>query len=199
MGADRRRLIGAALALALALVALWQIRSCRPTRRPSTAVTSGRGVATPEAPARVSGSGELVPVVALDILRTPRPEPAEAGRDPFRFESRREAPAPVTSAGRQGGRLAGHGSGLTRGGPAGATDLLTPAPPPPIPLKFIGVVRQTDGNVVIAVLSDSSGVYHGREGDIIEGQYRILRITDDLIEMAYVDGRGRQTIRLSGA
>jgi hypothetical protein len=41
-------------------------------------------------------------------------------------------------------------------------------------------------------------VYHGREGDIIEGRYRILKIGIESIEMAEVDGRGRQTIRLSG-
>jgi len=31
------------------------------------------------------------------------------------------------------------------------------------------------------------------------GQYRILRISAESIEMAYLDGRGRQTIRLSGS
>ena len=39
---------------------------------------------------------------------------------------------------------------------------------------------------------------HGKEGDIIDGRYRILKIGTESIEMAYVDGRGRQTIRLTG-
>jgi hypothetical protein len=39
---------------------------------------------------------------------------------------------------------------------------------------------------------------HGREGDIIEGRFRVLRVGVDSIELAYADGRGRQTIRLSG-
>ena len=73
-----------------------------------------------------------------------------------------------------------------------------PPPPsvPPIALKFIGIVEATEHSQTIAVLSDGRGVYHGREGDIIEGRYRILRIGAESIEMAYVDGRGRQTIRL---
>jgi hypothetical protein len=31
------------------------------------------------------------------------------------------------------------------------------------------------------------------------GQYRILRIGAESIEMSYLDGRGRQTIRLTGS
>ena len=51
----------------------------------------------------------------------------------------------------------------------------------------------------IAILTDGRGVFHGREGDIIEGRYRIVRIGVESIEMAHLDGRGRQTIRLSGS
>ena len=39
---------------------------------------------------------------------------------------------------------------------------------------------------------------HGKEGDIIDGRYRILKIGTESIEIAYLDGRGRQTIRLTG-
>jgi len=50
------------------------------------------------------------------------------------------------------------------------------------------------------VLSDGRGgiPMYGKEGDIIDGRYRILKIGVESIEMAYLDGRGRQTIRLSG-
>jgi Tfp pilus assembly protein PilP len=74
-----------------------------------------------------------------------------------------------------------------------------PPPPPPIPLKFIGIVQKQGESTRIAVLSDGRGVYHGREGDVIEGRYRIVRIGNDSVEMVYLDGRGRQVIRLSGA
>ena len=74
-----------------------------------------------------------------------------------------------------------------------------PAPPPPIVLKFIGTVEAPGRSAQkIAVLSDGRNVFHGREGDIIEGRFRILRIGAESIEMAYLDGRGRQTIRLTG-
>jgi hypothetical protein len=51
----------------------------------------------------------------------------------------------------------------------------------------------------VAVLSDGRGnVFNGREGDIIEGRYRLLKIGAESVELAYADGRGRQVIRLSG-
>ena len=70
-------------------------------------------------------------------------------------------------------------------------------PLPPITYKFIGVV-ETPGQQKYGVLSDGRNVFHGREGDIIEGRFRILKIGAESIEMAYLDGRGRQTIRLTG-
>jgi hypothetical protein len=51
----------------------------------------------------------------------------------------------------------------------------------------------------VAILSDGRGnVLTGREGDIIEGRYRLLKIGADSVEMTYTDGRGRQVIRLTG-
>ena len=85
--------------------------------------------------------------------------------------------------------------------PPPVTTTLPPAPtgPPPIAMKFIGLVEAQPPTQRIAVLSDTRGVYEGREGDVIEGRYRIVRIGPESIEMAYLDGRGRQTIRLSGS
>jgi hypothetical protein len=50
-----------------------------------------------------------------------------------------------------------------------------PPPPAPIALKFIGLMESPTLKQKIAVLSD--GETRGpREGDIIEGRYRILKI-----------------------
>jgi hypothetical protein len=74
-----------------------------------------------------------------------------------------------------------------------------PPPPPPIPLRYIGVIETPQQPGRVALLSDGrGGLMHGREGDIIEGRFRVLRVGVDSIELAYADGRGRQTIRLSG-
>ncbi len=112
-------------------------------------------------------------------------KPTTGDRNLFRFKGRTAA-APAASA----GRLPPLPPPAVASGP--------PPPPsvPPITLKFIGVVEATEKSQTYAVLRDDRGVYHGREGDIIEGQYRILRIGAESIDLAYVDGRGRQTIRL---
>ena len=74
-----------------------------------------------------------------------------------------------------------------------------PPPPPPITLRFIGLIEAPPRTGRVALLSDGrGGLMYGREGDTVDGRYRMLRVGTDSIEMAYVDGRGRQTIRLSG-
>jgi hypothetical protein len=66
-------------------------------------------------------------------------------------------------------------------------------------LKFIGVL-ETSNAQKIAVLSDGRGApIYGKEGETVLGQYKILRIGIESIDMAYLDGRGRQTIRMSGS
>ena len=53
----------------------------------------------------------------------------------------------------------------------------------------------------VAILSDSAGhVFTGYEGGpAIEGRYRILKVGAESVEMSYLDGRGRTTLRLSGS
>jgi hypothetical protein len=50
----------------------------------------------------------------------------------------------------------------------------------------------------VAALSDCRMTMRGREGEVIAGQYRLVRIGVESVVMEYVDGRGRTTIRMSG-
>ena len=59
-----------------------------------------------------------------------------------------------------------------------------PPPPPPIPLKFIGTVEPAPGDRV-AALSDCRYTFRGREGDIVDGRYRLVRIGVESIVMEY--------------
>lgn len=65
-------------------------------------------------------------------------------------------------------------------------------------LKFIGLVDAPAQGGKLAVLSDGRSVFYGHEGEVIDGRFKIVRIGVESIEMMYADGRGRQTIRLSG-
>jgi hypothetical protein len=151
--------------------------------------------ATMAGPARTpvaarAGQAPEVEVVRLDALTRVRPEPQSGLRNPFRF--RPVAPPPEPSLGpRPTGGV----------GPGTAGPVMPVGPPslPPIALRFIGVVEQAPNRLKLAVLTDGRNVFYGKEGDVIEGRYRIERIGVESIEMAYVDGRGRQTLRLSGS
>jgi hypothetical protein len=129
--------------------------------------------------------------VKLEALRRAPGTLDEPGRNPFRFEARStpapKAAVPPRTASSVPARITS---------PAPPTG---PAGPPPIPLKFIGLVEAPSQAGRVAMLSDGRGnVFYGKEGDTIEGRYRMVKIDRELIELSYVDGRGRQTIRLSG-
>lgn len=183
MPPERRRLIVLlgllAVVLLIAIYRFW----------PSAAVTeSARANARPGA--RRSGpSAVAAPDVRLQSLNEARPQPVdETQRDLFRFKPKAAPRPPVRPA--------------PSVDPAASAPQGGPPPPPalaPIAMRFIGLVESAGSAQKIAILSDGRGIYEGREGDIIEGRYRILKIGVESVEMAYLDGRGRQTIRLSGS
>lgn len=184
MTADSRRKLTmlAGLVAVLAAVLAWQMRG--PALITTAAPPASR---TPDATA-ASSSQAMPPSDAglrLERLEARRGEVAMGGRDPFRFVERPVA-RPVRVE--------------TVAPSAPATPVRTgPPPPPPIPLKFIGVLNAASLGGQVAILSDARGnVFHGRAGDLVEGRYRVVSIGEESAELSYADGRGRQTIRLSG-
>lgn len=181
MQPDRRRQIVLAV-LAVVLAGLLY-RAWPRTAAPVPSASNPRSAARPGQTAEVAA-----PDVHLEALEAERPKPSGQTRNLFRFgriERPRETavtppppPAPVPSTAKP-----------------------TAAGPPPIPLKFVGTMNV--GGRMMAVLSDASGLQrnpvYGFEGDTILGQYRLVRVSAESIEMTYLDGRGRQTIRFSGS
>jgi hypothetical protein len=187
---DRRRLLLIGVLVLLVVVAGWTYfgSGSAPPPTPAAAGASAAGRRQNQA----AKGAEPLPeaeAVRLSSLSQSRDEPSSATRNPFKF--RREAPGGGTATEKPPVFQPVQPSDVTA--PAG------PPPPPPIPLKFIGVLEKTDGNRW-AVLSVGEGraPLHGKEGDIIDGRYRILKIGNESIDLAYLDGRGRQTIRLTG-
>ncbi len=70
-----------------------------------------------------------------------------------------------------------------------------PPPPPPITLKLVGIVRGSGRP--IAAVTDDRDVFYGREGDVVEGRYKIIKINVESIDISYVDGRGQRRIGLT--
>ncbi len=178
-------LLGVLLAV-LAAVAVYQYN-----RWPQASLLPAGAYAAAASPARrAPAAASTVPTVRLDALAVARNEPKPPGseRNVFRFQAAAPPPPPPVLAGQPGSATLP----VANAGPP------PPPPPPPITLKFIGIVQAPSQKM--AVLSDATthDVFYGHEGDIVDGRFRILRIGVESIEMAYVDGRGRQSIRLSG-
>jgi hypothetical protein len=183
---QREIALGAA-ALVIVAIAAYRISTpASPTPGAATSSTtrgaSGQQAANQKAP--VNG-------VELDALHTERPEPVESRRNPFRF-TQRTSPSPSPSQSSQPGSMPQIAPPPLPSGP------VEPPPPPRIPLKFIGVMESGKAGKY-AILSDGRALpIYGKEGQVIEGRYRILRIGVESIDLAYLDGRGRQTIRQTG-
>ena len=183
MGTDRRKQIVLGVLIALLGYLGYRAITTSPAASPSSNPTRASGPGGRGG----RGSAATAPDVHLDALNGERPKPVGPERNLFRFKPK-AAPAPAP---------AGRGSGPAE----------TPAPPPvpsgppalpPIALKFIGTVQKDGGRTTFAVLTDGQGPpMSGKEGDTIFGRYRILRIGVESIEMSYLDGRGRQTIRIN--
>lgn len=186
MATNTRRqavLLGVLVAVLL-VVAWWNFIVPAAPLAPPIAGSAPRGPAgAVRAPASVPGQVEPL---HLARLTTEKPEPEGGERDPFRF-GERSAASPQAQVEEPAMAAAPQPQAPTG-----------PPSPPPITLKFIGLVDTSDQRK-IAVLSDGQNVFYGREGEVVEGRYRIERISAESIEMAWADGTGRQVIRLSGS
>jgi hypothetical protein len=143
----------------------------------------------PSRPSQQAAAEKLDPDeldVRLEALKQPPPQPDETGRNPFRFKPKAAPVLPPTRP---------TGDKSVKPGPP------PPPPPPtvpPIPLKFIGVTEAPSVGK-IAALTDCRHTVQGVEGEVIEGQYRIVKIGVESLVIEYLDGKGRTTLRMSGA
>lgn len=186
MHPERRRELALGMAAVLLIaIAVWAMRrDPAPSSAPASNAPAAAGVQTPQK----NGVTEL----DLKALEAERPEPVDSDRNPFRFKTR-PAPMPSPAVIRQQQQQQAAAAAEAAAGP------IEPPPPPRIPLKYIGEMADPkQPGRRVAILSDTRGVYYGREGDVIEGRYQIVRIGVESIELAYIDGRGRQTIRQTG-
>ena len=184
MDKRQREIVLGVLAVALIAGIFWRFGSTSS----ESAVNAGGNSSTAAgaAPREKASTNEI----DLQALNAERPAPQDNDRNPFRFKPKAPPPPGPMSK----GIAADLTEAATPIGPIG------PPAPPPIPLKFIGLLSSKDDSKVgrLAILTDGRGVYYGREGDVIEGRYRILKIGVESIDLAYLDGRGRQTIRQTG-
>jgi hypothetical protein len=151
------------------------------TVAPPAAGNAALARAEPSRAAAARDRAESAPPVRLAQLSADRPAEIEGGRNLFREKPKAPPPAPKV---------------VPPPPPDPNAPPPPPPPPPPITLKLIGIVQGS--GKPIAALSDGKDVFYGREGEIIEGRYRIIKVNVESVDIAYVDGRGQRRLGLSG-
>jgi hypothetical protein len=175
-GPERRRQLtqlGLVL-LGLVVVAWYQWPQAAPVPATSN-VPTGQ-------PAQTQGLTLPEPVRLGDLDEAP--EPAEVGRNPFTFGARPAPPQP-----RQRYTPALNPIAEAPSAPQG---------PPPIPLRLTGLLVGPGTDRMMATLKDpaTGALFHGFEGDILDGRYRLVRVGSQSVVVSYADGSGIRTLGL---
>src|SRR4051812_8581357 len=165
----RVAILGALAVVLAGVVAFEWWPAAAPGRGPSN--HAGEQRRTAPAPGAAAASGQLA--VKLDVLKQPPPAPVVESRNPFRFYVKPPPPPPPSTMTQ---------APLNRANPDAAAPQAANPGPPPIPLKFIGTVEQ--GKRKAAVFSDGRGVpVYASEGELVLGQYRLVRIGVESVVM----------------
>jgi hypothetical protein len=170
--------------VALVAYQMWPEQSATPVIPASNRQAANRRAGAARAAA---ARGEIDPAelkVRLDALQAKPPDFGEHERNPFRFlpppapPPPPKPPAPPTE-------------------PTGPPLPPPPPPIPPVPLKFMGTVEKP--GLTLAALTDCKGFsYAAREGEIVDGRYRLVKIQVESVILEYSNGTGRTTVRKSG-
>ena len=159
-----------------------------PRAQGPTAELQGAASNTPAAAPRGAASSQALPEpLKLSALKTVGEE-TRGERDPFGFGVPPRPPAPPPP-------------------PVVARPTPTPPPPPPpsgppprpqIPVKFLGFAEDLSRPGKLVSLSINGAVVLAREGDVVDGKYRLVKVGVASIVMTYLDGQGQQVIALTG-
>jgi hypothetical protein len=173
-------LLGALGVAVVGLVAfqMWPEGSATSAAQPASRRTGTAGTAAAEQidPAELK--------IRLEALQAKRPAQGEHARNPFRFQPPPAPPPPKPPP-------------MQAAVPVGPPQPPPPPAIPPIPLKFMGTVEKP--GLILAALTDCKGFsYAAREGEAIEGKYRLVKINVESVILEYSNGTGRTTVRKSG-
>ncbi|PWT89724.1 MAG: hypothetical protein C5B54_08465 [Acidobacteria bacterium] len=202
---DRKMILLGALVLLILISVIYQWSSS-----PSPVATTSTTIRQPKTTTTSSSSGNAKlsplqtpdPDVAFDQLQQKIPAPDPSGRNPFVLPPPPRPVNPNKSASgpnRQQAEIPKAVCGdrvcqPTENYENCPTDCERPLPP--INLKYIGFMKEEDGQV--AFFTDGREVFMGRQNDIVANKYRVLKINDDSVELGYLDVNQSKTIPFQG-
>ncbi len=177
---DKKKTIVAVVLLAIAVLAilyeLWPASAPAPVAPVATSPAGTKGAATPV-------FSKLDPSLRLDLLKgSEEVAYTGSGRDIFHSTAAPPADIPKTEDPREVGKE------NTPPAPVVKTN-------PPIPLKFYGFASANNRKQIF--LSQGEDVFVVREGDIVKGRYKVLRVNNNNVEIQDVLANYSQQIPLT--
>lgn len=129
--------------------------------------------------------GQVPEALKLDQIENKLPDEPQAERNLFRFGVPPPPPAPPPPV-----IIA----------PPPVVGPPPPPPIPPIPLKYTAQFKESDGRIRAYLVDRSGAVFEVFEGQtaLVDGKYKLYRVTPTFVEMSWPDGTGRKTIPLNG-
>ncbi|MGC1872427.1 MAG: hypothetical protein WA700_15830 [Acidobacteriaceae bacterium] len=186
-------MISVSLALTLFAHMLWQLVSGSPSAEPPAATEST--ASTPAASNRVTGTNgrsaqHIESATSLDP--TLHPEwMAKAENTVYSGTSRnifsKDSLPPVQETAAIEKPIAS-----ARTGPVVPSG---PPPPPPIDLKFYGFAKQQNGRKLVFLMHDED-IFIAGVGDIVDGRYKVIQITDNSVVVEDLAYTNQQTLPL---
>lgn len=201
LGAENRTKVIVAMCLGVALLVIvatqiggWLGGAPSTAAAPPVVAPESAESSTPRVPAprgsgrkrqlagkRDSGSHSLDPTLRLGLLKDSEDTKYEGtGRNIFRVFV--EIPKPVVRPAQQAA--------------AQAPAAYVPPPPPPINLTFYGFATPSGGTKRI-FLAKGEDVFIAKEGDIVDRRYKVVRISQNAVEILDVLSNNRQSIPLT--
>jgi hypothetical protein len=154
----------------------------------------------PRAQGQAAANGQVDPSeldVRIETLNQQAPPLDDRGRNPFRFEPKAPPPPPPGT--------------FSAPKPVAPPPMVPTAPPRPAgpprigeTLKFIGFVETASGKIGAFSIWDPQtrecrGIpMSARQGDVIDGRYRVVELGLESAVVEYLDGKGRERLPIDG-
>jgi hypothetical protein len=183
-GPERRRQLTSLFVLVILLAGFVIYRYSQGRTQAQTPASTKAGLlaeAQPPAKPAAQPKGPPMPEAVRLADLDPVVEETAPGRNPFRFGVRPPPPAPP---------------------PPPPMPIPEPLPPPPppipqVPLTYTGIiVGASQERVAILKDSQSGALFYAKDGDILDGRYRVVKVGETSALVEWVDGTGRRTLTI---
>jgi len=188
---DRQKL--SILAVLLGVLGLTLLLGYR-LNQPSTTAEGAAGTQAPEKRISVNPPAPTASQLRMDLVEKPGSDGDIGKKNIFDFAHTPPPPPPPQRGPSFPGASQPGNTGLPPTGLRSSIPGIPPGPPP-IPLKYQGyLVLDTPAGGFTALIADDQRHYNVSVGEVLMGRYRILSITDKVVDVEDIEYNRRQSL-----